>query len=147
MAASGLSCGTWEFHCSMQDLHCSMRDLSLRHVGFSSCIARASLSLCCTGSRACRLSCPAVCGILVPWPGIEPRLLALEGGFLTTGPPGKSHKSFIWTQPYPFVRYFLWLLSCYNDNSYVVVTEMIWSAKPKIFINWLFTVEVCWPLI
>ena len=33
---------------------------------------------------------PAVCGILVPWPGIEPTLPALEGRVLTTRPPGKS---------------------------------------------------------
>ena len=31
-----------------------------------------------------------VCGILVHQPGIEPMSPALEGGFLTTGPPGKS---------------------------------------------------------
>ena len=37
-----------------------------------------------------RLSCPAACGILVPRPGIEPASPAQEGGFLTTGPPGKS---------------------------------------------------------
>ena len=29
------------------------------------------------------------CGILAPWPGIEPALPALEGEVLTTGPPGK----------------------------------------------------------
>ena len=28
--------------------------------------------------------------ILVPWPGIEPVSPVLHGGFLTTGPPGKS---------------------------------------------------------
>ena len=39
---------------------------------------------------ACRLSCPAACGTLVPWPGIKPASPALEGGFLTIGPPGKS---------------------------------------------------------
>ena len=32
----------------------------------------------------------AACRILVPRPGIEPTSPALEGGFLTTGPPGKS---------------------------------------------------------
>ena len=37
-----------------------------------------------------RLSCPVACGILVPWPGIKPVSPALEGRFLTTGPPGKS---------------------------------------------------------
>ena len=29
------------------------------------------------------------CGILAPQPGIEPESPALEGGFLTTGSPGK----------------------------------------------------------
>ena len=38
----------------------------------------------------CRLSCSAACGILVPRPGLEPVSPALESGFLTTGPPGKS---------------------------------------------------------
>ena len=33
-----------------------------------------------------RLSCSTACGILVSRPGIKP---TLEGGFLTTGPPGK----------------------------------------------------------
>ena len=36
------------------------------------------------------LTCPVACGILAPQPGIEPASHALEGGFLTTGPPGKS---------------------------------------------------------
>ena len=36
------------------------------------------------------LSCPKACGILIPGPGIEPVSPALVGGFLTTGPPGKS---------------------------------------------------------
>ena len=35
------------------------------------------------------LSCSASCGILVPRPGFEPTFLAFQGGFLTTGPPGK----------------------------------------------------------
>ena len=32
---------------------------------------------------------PKACGILAPWPGIEPTPPALEGEVLTTGPPGK----------------------------------------------------------
>ena len=36
------------------------------------------------------LSCPKACGILVPGTGIEPVSPALEGEFLTTGPPGRS---------------------------------------------------------
>ena len=35
------------------------------------------------------LNCPTACGILVPQPGIEPTSPTLQGGFLTTGPPGK----------------------------------------------------------
>ena len=48
--------------------------------------------LWCTGSVvvACGLSCSKACCILVPWPGVEPMSPALQSGFLTTGPPGKS---------------------------------------------------------
>ena len=35
-------------------------------------------------------SCLVACGILVPPPGIEPLSSALQSGFLTTGPSGKS---------------------------------------------------------
>ena len=35
------------------------------------------------------LSCSKACGILVPWPGMEPESLALQHRFLTIGPPGK----------------------------------------------------------
>ena len=35
---------------------------------------------------------PLACGILVPWPGIEPMSSAMEGGLLTAGPPGKFWK-------------------------------------------------------
>ena len=49
----------------------------------------------CCGARASLvvvrgLSCPTACGTLVSQPGIEPTSPALEGGFSTTGPPGKS---------------------------------------------------------
>ena len=40
--------------------------------------------LWCTGSLV------VTCGTLVPLAGMEPASLALQGGFLTTGPPGKS---------------------------------------------------------
>ena len=43
---------------------------------------------------AWELSCPVAYGILIPPPGIEPTFSALEGEFLTTGPPGKSLSSF-----------------------------------------------------
>ena len=56
--------------------------------------ARGLCSLRHTGSliEACELSCPEACGILVPRPGVEPESPALEGGFFTPGPPGKSQK-------------------------------------------------------
>ena len=38
----------------------------------------------------CGLNCPGACGILVPRPGMELMSPALQGGFLTDGPPGKS---------------------------------------------------------
>ena len=45
------------------------------------------------GLSSCHIqhSCPMACEILVPRPGIKPTSSALEGGFLTTGEPGKSH--------------------------------------------------------
>ena len=57
-------------------LSCSMQDLSLWQSG--------SLVV------AHRLRCLAVCGVLVPQPGIEPTSLALQSGFLTTGPSEMS---------------------------------------------------------
>ena len=59
---------------SMQDLCCVLQALSLWH--------RVSS---CSG-----LSCSEACWILTPWPGIKPASPALGGGFLTTGPAGKS---------------------------------------------------------
>ena len=39
---------------------------------------------------ACELSCSEACGLLVLQPETEAVSPALEGGFLTTEPPGKS---------------------------------------------------------
>ena len=52
------------------------------------------LSLQCTDPLVvvCRLSCSTAYRILVAQPGIEPVTPALQSGFLTTGPPGKSHR-------------------------------------------------------
>ena len=49
------------------------------------CLSPRALSV-----AARRLSYPAACGIPVSRPGTESGSPALEGGFLTTGPPGKS---------------------------------------------------------
>ena len=48
--------------------------------------------LCWVFIVAHEFSYPVPCGILVSRPGIEPMSPALEGGFLTAGPPGKSPK-------------------------------------------------------
>ena len=66
-------------------------------------VARGNLTAVCwlSSCRAAhRLSCPKACGILVPRPGIKPASPALAGGFLTTGPPGKSLSMFINSAPF-----------------------------------------------
>ena len=68
-AALSVSCDTRDVCCGTHALHCGVH---------------ASLVV------AHRLSCPAACGILIPQPGIEPMSPALEGRFLTSGPPRKS---------------------------------------------------------
>ena len=69
LAALGLSSGTRDPHCVIWDF-----------------------SLGCTGSKIAmhRFTCAMAWGILDPWSRIEPMSSALQGRFLTTGPPGKS---------------------------------------------------------
>ena len=61
------------------------------------CDTQTSLQLWGEGSVVAvpGLGCPVVCGISVPRSGIEP---TSEGGFLTTGPPGKSLTILNWDQ-------------------------------------------------
>ena len=55
------------------------------------CCSTSALSLQLAGfSIVVELSCPVVCGILVPGPGVKATSLMLEGEFLITGPPRKS---------------------------------------------------------
>ena len=51
----------------------------------------------------------AACGILVPWPGIEPRALAIKHKVLTSEPPGKSQGS-----PVLFCIFFRVFISCFS---------------------------------
>ena len=44
------------------------------------------------------------CGTLIPLPGIEPTVPALEGRVLTTGPPGES-------KAFPFLNRKIWVLT------------------------------------
>ena len=87
LAASGLSCSTRAPHCSTL-----VSLVALCRLLFS-CGARAPEH---TGSAVAvqGFSCPAACGIFVLGPGIELAYPALEGVFLTTGPPGKSQGYF-----------------------------------------------------
>ena len=57
---------------------------------------RRDLSLQCVGSLivVCELICRASCEISVPPTGMEPMSPALQGGFLTILPPGKSPSHF-----------------------------------------------------
>ena len=79
LAASGLHCITWY--------------LSLRGTDFLVVVHG--------------LSCSAVGGILVPWSEIEPMSAALQGRFLTTGPPGKSPSPRFWESIRMFNRLFV----------------------------------------
>jgi len=74
LAASGLSCSTWDSCCIMQDP--SLWRTDSRALGFS--------------SWAPGLSGLVAHGILVLQPGIESMSPALQGRFLTTGSAGKS---------------------------------------------------------
>ena len=65
-------------------LSCSTREVFVSSCGLFRWGTRASLVV------ALELSCPGACGILALRPGIIPVSPALEGGFLTTGPPGMS---------------------------------------------------------
>ena len=84
------------------------------------------LGLCC-GAQASLLvahglSSHAAHGILVHWPGIEPTSPALEGGFLTTGPPRKS-----------LLIFFLKLL-----HSFILIPYKLWDQNPSFFLNLFF---------
>ena len=67
----------------MQDLHCTTWGLSLWHAD-SLAVVQAS------AAAAHGLRCSPARGVSVPQPGTKPTPPALQGGFLTTGPPGKS---------------------------------------------------------
>ena len=74
--------------CVRSFIHGCVRSRTQR--GLFRCSAQTLVVVCGLSSAAHRLRCPAACEILVPRLGIEPMSPALQGGFLTTGPPGKS---------------------------------------------------------
>ena len=89
MAAFGLRRGTRGLCCCEWGLLCSRGVRASHSRGFSYCGLWALEHM---GSvvMAWGLGCLVAYGILVPGPGIEPVSPALQGGFLTMGPPGRS---------------------------------------------------------
>ena len=79
---------TWAFST------CSVWTFLVWCKGSSCAWASHCVDFSCRGTQALEhvgsLVAPKACGILVPKPGIEPMSPAVEGGFLTTGPLGKS---------------------------------------------------------
>ena len=67
LAVLGLGCSTWDLHCIIGDL--SFWGMNCLVVAYG-------------------LSCSVACRILVPQLGIKPAFPVLQGGFLTTRPPG-----------------------------------------------------------
>ena len=86
LAVSGLGWG-------MQDLHCIMRDVSLQCTD-SLVMSHRLQSTWASLLVAHELSCSTTRRIVVLQPVIKPTSPALQGRFLTTGPPGKSKNSF-----------------------------------------------------
>ena len=95
---------------SMRALHWAMQELLLHHL---------DPLLWWEGSVVVAYGLSGLaCGILVPWPGIEPAYPALQGGFLATGPLGKSLMFF-------FYLYFLFL----ETSLYIIWSISYWGLS------------------
>ena len=100
----------------------------------SSCAVQAPE---CVGSvvAAHGLSCPMAGRILVARPGIERASPALEGGFLTTGPPGKSLILFLWLNSIPVYIHHIFFIHSSVDGHlgcfHVLAT--VYSAAMNVF--------------
>ena len=100
----------------MSGLHCGMQDLCLLHEG--SVVAAWS-------------SDPAACGILVSPSGIEPASPALEGGFLTIGPLGKSWPYSSDTSQPPYLCPFTFSCVFISSDSVFSCTDFFFSHLGK----------------
>lgn len=80
----------------------------------------------------CGLNCPAACGILVPGPGIKPEDPALEDGFLTTGPPGKSLEAFFKNFPCPGRGWFPLLLCQHQDRHSSLFSNSLIASRRSL---------------
>ena len=93
------------------------------------------------------LSCPTACEILVPQLGIKPVSTALEGRFLTTGPPGKSHPLFnLESKPKSFLQLSKQYLLCPPQKPHTCL--MSYSSLPGSLLkppgSFAFTVPPVW---
>ena len=78
------------------------------------------------------LGCKA-CGILAPWPGIEPLPPALEGWFWTTEPPGNSHEcTFLFT--IVLSHHFLLYSTQMFPSLQVILLILVWLQLIEIII-------------
>ena len=76
------------------------------------------------------------CGILAPWPGIEPTLPALKGRVLTTELPGKSLPG-IFIHPFTFNLFLTLNLNCVSSGQYVVNLVFYFLIQFDISAFWL----------
>ena len=138
---------------------CSLFDYvrsSLQHAGSVLCCARglSGCGVCASAVVACGVSCSAACGILVSRPEIEPKSPALQGGVLTTGPPGMSPKiaqlyCVFWKVLCCFVHKFL---GSFPVESHTATTQRIANPESKAALtreqrglgSWIDTQKQSW---
>ena len=89
------------------------------------------------------------CGILAPKPGIKPRSPAVENEFLTTGPPGKSHKAgilflrdhlnffFLRFSRHQYIGPMEWWTKIWEHNIIavkVLILKHVWYMNERVFV-------------
>ena len=67
------------------------------------------------------------CGILAPWPGMEPAPPVLEGEVWTTGLPGKSRSHFLY---FPNSVQWMLIILILEINNLFLISASIWSPVP-----------------
>ena len=91
-------------------------------------------ALLCLCSVVVELSCSTACEVLDHWPEIKPESSALQGRFLTTGPPGKSfNAALIYSSLmishvehlFMFATCFLWKMCLISFSAYFLIELII----------------------
>ena len=97
--------------------------------------------LCWIFLEAHRFSYPETCRILVLWPGIEPASPALEGEFLTTGPPRRSPGCASWANSGPHH----W--GSLNLSEHTCVHYIKWTVTSSLSLEFWLDMQLmqfCW---